>query len=115
MTQDSRVSNVSTATSAVARGPMPAIKRVRPCAKLAGDRRDQTADRRIGGDGEAGRRRAGSRRRRPRNPARHVRLVPAVHDQLREMAYTSRRSQHSLLLEALDDLFRKHGKPPIPS
>jgi Spy/CpxP family protein refolding chaperone len=44
-----------------------------------------------------------------------LRLAPAVHDQLREMAYTSRRSQHSLLLEALDDLFRKHGKPPIPS
>ncbi len=43
-----------------------------------------------------------------------LRLVPAVHDQLREMAYTSRRSQHSLLLEALDDLFRKHGKP-LPS
>ena len=44
-----------------------------------------------------------------------LRLAPAVHDQLREMAYTSRRSQHSLLLEALDDLFRKHGKPPISS
>jgi hypothetical protein len=44
-----------------------------------------------------------------------LRLAPAVHDQLREMAYTSRRSQHSLLLEALDDLFRKHSKPPIPS
>ena len=44
-----------------------------------------------------------------------LRLAPAVHDRLREMAYTSRRSQHSLLLEALDDLFRKHGKPPIPS
>jgi antitoxin-like ribbon-helix-helix protein len=44
-----------------------------------------------------------------------LRLAPVVHDQLREMAYTSRRSQHSLLLEALDDLFRKHGKPPIPS
>ena len=44
-----------------------------------------------------------------------LRLAPAVHDQLREMAYTARRSQHSLLLEALDDLFRKHGKPPISS
>ncbi len=44
-----------------------------------------------------------------------LRLAPVVHDQLREMAYTSRRSQHSLLLEALDDLFRKHGKPPIQS
>jgi hypothetical protein len=44
-----------------------------------------------------------------------LRLAPAVHDRLREMAYTSRRSQHSLLLEALDDLFRKHGKPLIPS
>ena len=28
-----------------------------------------------------------------------LRLAPAMHDRLREMAYTSRRSQHSLLLE----------------
>jgi predicted HicB family RNase H-like nuclease len=42
-----------------------------------------------------------------------MRLKPMVHDQLREMAFTSRKSQHSLLLEALNDLFQKHGKPPI--
>ena len=30
-----------------------------------------------------------------------LRLAPAVHDRLREMAYTSRRSQHSLLLKTL--------------
>ena len=42
-----------------------------------------------------------------------LRLKPMVHDQLREMAFTSRVSQHALLLEALNDLFQKHGKPPI--
>ncbi len=44
-----------------------------------------------------------------------LRLKPIVHDQLREMAFTSRVSQHSLLMEALNDLFQKHGKPPIAS
>jgi hypothetical protein len=42
-----------------------------------------------------------------------LRLKPIVHDQLREMAFTARRSQHDLLMEALNDLFQKHGKPPI--
>ena len=42
-----------------------------------------------------------------------LRLPPPVHDQLREMAFTSRRSQHALLLDALDLLFERHGKPPI--
>jgi hypothetical protein len=42
-----------------------------------------------------------------------MRLKPVVHDQLREMAFTSRKSQHSLLLEALNLLFERHGKPPI--
>ncbi len=42
-----------------------------------------------------------------------LRLPPVVHDQLREMAFTGRRSQHSLLLEALNLLFERHGKPPI--
>ena len=37
----------------------------------------------------------------------------AVHDQLREMAFTGRVSQHSLLMEALNLLFDRHGKPPI--
>ena len=44
-----------------------------------------------------------------------LRLPPMVHDQLREMAFTSRRSQHALLLEALNLLFERHGKPPIAS
>lgn len=42
-----------------------------------------------------------------------LRLPEAVHDQLREMAFHSRRSQHSLAMEALNCLFERHGKPPI--
>jgi hypothetical protein len=42
-----------------------------------------------------------------------LRLPPIVHDQLREIAYTSRRSQHSLLMEGLNLLFEQHGKPPL--
>jgi hypothetical protein len=42
-----------------------------------------------------------------------LRLPPIVHDQLREMAFTSRRSQHSLLMEGLNLLFERHGKPPL--
>ena len=42
-----------------------------------------------------------------------LRLPEPVHDQLREMSYTSRRSQHALLMEALNLLFEKSGKPPI--
>lgn len=42
-----------------------------------------------------------------------LRLPVAVHEQLREMAYTSRRSQHALTMEALNLLFDRHGKPPI--
>lgn len=42
-----------------------------------------------------------------------LRLPEPVHDQIREMAFTSRRSQHALLLEALNLLFERHGKPPI--
>lgn len=44
-----------------------------------------------------------------------LRLPAAVHDQLREMAYHSRRSQHALLLDGLNLLFEAHGKPPIAS
>ena len=36
-----------------------------------------------------------------------------VVDQLREMAFVSRRSQQALVFEALNLLFTKHGKPPI--
>lgn len=42
-----------------------------------------------------------------------LRLPPLVHDQLREMAFTSRRSQHALCMEALNLLFRQHKKPAI--
>jgi hypothetical protein len=58
----------------------------------------------------------------PPEPAAHaggdtrtqtLRLPPIVHDQLREIAYTSRRSQHSLLMEGLNLLFEQHGKPPL--
>lgn len=41
-----------------------------------------------------------------------IRLPEFVHDQLREMSFTSKRSQHDLLMEALNDLFAKNGKPP---
>jgi hypothetical protein len=42
-----------------------------------------------------------------------LRLPEVVHEQLREMAFTSRRSQHALLMEGLNLLFERHGKPPI--
>jgi len=42
-----------------------------------------------------------------------LRLPEVVHEQLREMAFTARRSQHSLLMEAVNLLFERHGKPPI--
>jgi hypothetical protein len=42
-----------------------------------------------------------------------LRLTPLAHDQLREVAFVSRRSQQSLVMEALNDLFAKLGKPPI--
>jgi hypothetical protein len=42
-----------------------------------------------------------------------LRLPEVVHDQLREMAFTSRRSQHALCMEGLNLLFERHGKPPI--
>jgi hypothetical protein len=42
-----------------------------------------------------------------------LRLPEVVHDQLREMAFSSRRSQHSLCMEGLNLLFERHGKPPI--
>ena len=42
-----------------------------------------------------------------------LRLPIAVHDQLREMSFSGRRSQHALLMDALNLLFEKHNKPPI--
>jgi hypothetical protein len=34
-------------------------------------------------------------------------------EQFREPSFTSRRSQYSLLMEGLDIMFERHGKPPI--
>jgi hypothetical protein len=42
-----------------------------------------------------------------------LRLNTAAHDVLRELSFTQRRPQSALLIEALNDLFTKHGKPPI--
>lgn len=42
-----------------------------------------------------------------------LRLPPVVHDQLREMAFTTRQSQHALCMEALNLLFERHQLPPI--
>lgn len=42
-----------------------------------------------------------------------LRLPHLVHDQLRELAFGERRSQHALLMEALNMLFANRGKPPI--
>jgi predicted transcriptional regulator len=42
-----------------------------------------------------------------------LRLPEAVHEQLRELAFHSRRSQHSLAMEGLNCLFERKGKPPI--
>lgn len=44
-----------------------------------------------------------------------IRLPLIVHEQLREMAFTERRSQQALVMEALNLLFEQHGKPPIAS
>jgi hypothetical protein len=38
-----------------------------------------------------------------------VYLEPAVHDQLRDLAYTERTKIHALMLEALDLLFKHRG------
>jgi len=42
-----------------------------------------------------------------------LRLPPVVHDQLREMAFDMRQSQHALCMEALNLLFERHQLPPI--
>jgi chromosome partitioning protein len=42
-----------------------------------------------------------------------LRLPEAVHEQLRELAFHSRRSQHSLAMEGLNCMFERNGKPPI--
>jgi hypothetical protein len=42
-----------------------------------------------------------------------VYLPPAVHEQLRELAFTERAKMHTLLLEGLDDVFRSRGMKSI--
>jgi hypothetical protein len=42
-----------------------------------------------------------------------VYLFPAVHDQLRELAFAERVKMHALIMEGLDEVFRKRGLKPI--
>ena len=42
-----------------------------------------------------------------------VYLPPAVHDQLRELAFAERVKMHALIMEGLDGVFRKRGLKPI--
>ena len=42
-----------------------------------------------------------------------VYLPPAVHDQLRELAFAERAKMHGLLMEGLDLVFRKRGLKSI--
>lgn len=40
-------------------------------------------------------------------------LPPPVHDQLREIAFAERVKMHALIMEGLDEVFRKRGLKPI--
>ena len=42
-----------------------------------------------------------------------LRLPPVVHEQLRELSFTLRRSLQSLLMEGLNQVFERNRKPPI--
>ena len=42
-----------------------------------------------------------------------VYLHPAVHEQLRSLAFSERAKMHTLLLEGLDDVFRSRGMKSI--
>ena len=42
-----------------------------------------------------------------------VYLDPAAHRQLRVLGLEKERSGQDFVIEALNDLFQKHGKPPI--
>jgi len=42
-----------------------------------------------------------------------VYLPPAVHDQLRELAFAERVKMHSLLMEGLDLVFKARGLKPL--
>ena len=54
-----------------------------------------------------------SRDRGPRSVKIAAHFSPAVHSQLRMLGATQRRTVQSLLGEALNELFRKHGRRPI--
>lgn len=41
-------------------------------------------------------------------------LDPAMHKQLKTLAVERESTTEALLVEAISDLFTKHGKPPIP-
>lgn len=42
-----------------------------------------------------------------------LRLSPEAWKQLKFMAFDSGHTAHTLLVEAVNDLFKKYGKPPI--
>jgi hypothetical protein len=52
-------------------------------------------------------------RRRPRTIQQTVYLTPAVHDQLRELAFAERVKMHAILMEGLDLVFRARGLKPL--
>ena len=54
-----------------------------------------------------------ARRRRSATIQQTLYLPPAVHDQLRELAFAKRVKMHSLILEGLDAVFRANGMKSI--
>jgi hypothetical protein len=52
-------------------------------------------------------------RRKARTIQQTVYLPPAVHDQLRELAFEERVKMHTLLMEGLDLVFRARGLKPL--
>jgi hypothetical protein len=56
---------------------------------------------------------AAARRRSEVTIQQTVYLPPAVHDQLRELAFVERVKMHSLLMEGLDTVFRGRGLKTI--
>jgi hypothetical protein len=51
--------------------------------------------------------------KRPRTIQQTVYLPPAVHDQLRELAFAERVKMHTLLMEGLDLVFKARGLKPM--
>ena len=52
-------------------------------------------------------------RQRPSTVQQTVYLPPAVHEQLRELAFVERVRMHAILMEGLDLAFRARGMKPI--